>query len=355
MNTRTIRVVVVDDSMLVRQWLRDLLAEAEDIDVIGEAASGRQAVEVVAALRPDLVTMDLEMPGMGGLEAIETIMCSKAVPILVVTSVSDARVAMEAMQRGALDVIEKPDTSPESVEQLIAKVRLLSGVTVVTRMRPGHATHWATRPVMTPEVGTLQTFPRLFAIASSMGGPQALARILPELPAGFSCPVVIAQHISDGFAPGLVEWLSSLCVLPVRLAVDGESLQAGTIYISPSESHFTISPARRVALMSRTIGDIYRPSCDLLLQSVADCFGPRAVGIILTGMGNDGAEGIVRILDKGGLTLAQDEATSLIFGMNQMAIRTGSVQRVLPVEAIASEMIRLAHAPVSNRAGVEKP
>ncbi|MBF0213816.1 MAG: chemotaxis-specific protein-glutamate methyltransferase CheB [Magnetococcales bacterium] len=346
-----IRVMIVDDSLLVRQMLRFMLEEAEGIEVIAEASNGRQAVELVRTIKPDLVTMDLEMPVMGGLAAIEAIMCAKAVPILVVSSLSNARVAMEAMELGALDVVAKPDASPEAAAQLIAKVRLLSGVTVVTRMRSLRTTtHPDTlpSPLTLPDSPELPGFPRVFAIASSMGGPQALTRILPALPAHFPCPVVIAQHISDGFAHGIVEWLGSLCALPVRLATDGAPLQPGVILISPSEVHFTVSSQRRVALVPRVPGDIYRPSCDRLLQSVAEVFGARAIGIILPGMGSDGAAGMVRIHDKGGVTLAQDEASSLMFGMNQVAIRTGKIQRVLPVESIAAEMIRLANAPVSG-------
>ncbi|MBF0273559.1 MAG: chemotaxis-specific protein-glutamate methyltransferase CheB [Magnetococcales bacterium] len=341
----TIRVVIVDDSLLTRQMLRMLFETAEGITVVGEASNGKQAVEVVRALKPDLVTMDLEMPVMGGLEAIEEIMCAKAVPILVLSSVADARVALEAMELGALEVMEKPDISPESTAQLIARVQLLSGVTVVTRMRPRKVARLAASPpvsMLSHDIWSLQGYPYVFALASSMGGPQALARILPELPADFTCPVVIAQHISDGFARGIVEWLASLCALPVRLASDGEPLQPGVIHVSPSESHFTVSMSRRVALVERRATDIYRPSCDHLLRSVAEVFGKRAIGIILTGMGSDGAQGMVRIHEKGGVTLAQDEASSLMFGMNQVAIGTGAIQRVLPVEKIAAEMIRLS-------------
>ncbi|MBF0191209.1 MAG: chemotaxis-specific protein-glutamate methyltransferase CheB [Magnetococcales bacterium] len=339
----TIRVVIVDDSLLTRQMLREVLESVPGITVTGEAGNGKQAVEVVRELKPDLVTMDLEMPVMGGLEAIEEIMCAKAVPILVLSSVADARVALEAMELGALEVMEKPDLSPESAAQLIAKVQLLSGVAVVTRMRPRKTTRLTTPPVaISPEPWPVQGYPYVFALASSMGGPQALARILPALPKDFSCPVVIAQHISDGFARGIVEWLASLCALPVRLAAEGEPLQPGVIHVSPSEFHFTVSASRRVALMERRATDIYRPSCDHLLRSVAEVFGPRAIGIILTGMGSDGAQGMVRIHEKGGVTLAQDEASSLMFGMNQVAIHTGAIQRILPVETIAAEMIRLA-------------
>ncbi|MBF0339410.1 MAG: chemotaxis-specific protein-glutamate methyltransferase CheB [Magnetococcales bacterium] len=339
-----IRVLIVDDSFFIRQLLRLLLEDAGGIEVVGEAANGRQAVDMARSLRPDLITMDLEMPVMGGIEAIEQIMCVKAIPILVVSSVADARVALEAMQMGALEVVEKPVAIPESASWFVDKVRLLAGVPVVTRMRQTRTSKPAWPPPATHDLWSGFGSPRVFAIASSTGGPQALARILPALPLGFSCPVVIAQHISDGFARGIVEWLGNICALPVRLAADGEPLQAGVVYVSPSESHLIVTSARRMALAPRASGDIYRPSCDQLLRSVGEVFGPRAIGIILTGMGSDGASGIVRIHEKGGLTMAQDEGSSLIFGMNQVAIQTGTVHRILPVDLISLEMIRLANA-----------
>ncbi|WP_042422114.1 chemotaxis-specific protein-glutamate methyltransferase CheB [Comamonas granuli] len=342
----SIRVVIADDSSLARGLLRAILEGEDGIEVVGEAANGRQAVELVRALRPSLVTMDLEMPVMGGLEAIEDIMCTRAVPILVVSSVADAHRALDAVARGALEVVAKPDTSPEAAAHLVSKVRLLAGVSVITRLRPRTATPGAAmRPAPAPcapadtpaAAGT--AFPRVFAIASSTGGPQALAEILPALPQGFACPVLVAQHISDGFAQGMADWLGSLCKLPVRLARDGEPLAGGTIHIAPSEHHLAVGAAQRLVLRARAPGDLYRPSCDVLLASVAAAFGARATGIILTGMGHDGAAGLAAIRAAGGSTLAQDEASSVIFGMNRVAIERGAVQRVLPLSAMAAAML----------------
>ena len=353
---KRIRVLIADDSRLARELLRDFLECEEDIEVVGEAADGRQAVELARELKPDLVTMDLEMPVMSGLDAIEEIMCGKAVPILVVSSVADARNALAAVGRGALEVMAKPDYTPEQAAELVAKVRLLAGVSVITRLRPRKAPPpqgMPVAPVAAPSPSPRGAdHARVFAIASSTGGPQALARILSALPADFPCPVVIAQHISDGFAAGMAEWLSGLCKLPVRLAADGEALRPGVILVSPSERHLSITPTRRVALVERGPRDIYHPNCDVLLNSVADAYGRQAVGIILTGMGSDGAKGMASIRGKGGMTLAQDEATSVIFGMNRVAIESGAVRRVLPVEAIVGAMTELAvPLPMSIQAG----
>ncbi len=350
---KTIRVIIADDNSMTRALLRSLLESQEGIEVVGEAGNGRQAVALVRELQPNLVTMDLDMPVMSGLEAIEEIMHHKAVPILVVSTLTNAQLAIEAMERGALEVIGKPNQTDEMAAHFIAKVRMIAGVSVITRIRPGRKTPEVlpNQPASTPITMETLSYPHVFAIASSTGGPQALARILPELRTNFLCPVIIAQHISNGFAHGVVDWLGKLCKLPVRLAAEGDFLQAGIIYISPSEYHCTITPKRRIALIEPEHIDIYHPSCDKLLNSVANIFTHRAVGIILTGMGNDGVLGMTQIRNKGGITLAQNETTSMIYGMNRVAIQAGAVQQILPVDAIAAEMTRLSHTHISQ----EKP
>lgn len=356
-----IRVVIVDDSSLARGLLRTFLEDEAGIEVVGEAMNGRQAVELARELKPDLMTMDLEMPVMGGIEAIEEIMYTKAVPILVVSSHADAEKALEAVNRGALEVIGKPDYSPSQAAEFVAKVRLLAGVTVITRMRPkaprlpdtaASAPQPAApvEPRLEPVVDALaQPYQMVFAIASSTGGPQALVDILTRLPGDFPAPVLISQHISEGFAAGMAEWLDKLCPLPVRLGREGEAIQAGTIYVSPSERHMAVTAARYLTLQERGEHDLYHPSCDVLLRSVGQVFGRRAVGIILTGMGHDGVEGLKAILASGGRTLAQDEASSVVFGMNRVATEQGAAQRILPVDRIAAEMVALAGGNAGER------
>lgn len=356
-----VRVLIADDSQLARAMLRDFLEAEPDMEVVGEACNGREAVELARALKPDVVTMDLEMPVMGGLEAIEAIMCAKAVPILVVSARADAHHALAALEHGALEVLGKPGSSREAATDFVAKVRLLAGVTVITRLRktqklgamakaPAAASATANHCAAPPS--GLGSYPRVFAIASSTGGPQALVRILTGLPSGFSCPVLIAQHISDGFAGGMVEWLGGLCRLPVRLAAEGDLLQAGVIHISPSERHLSVTASGHIALLARGPRDVFRPSCDVLLDSVANAFGRRAIGIILTGMSSDGVLGLARIRAMGGVTLAQDEATSVVYGMNRVAIESGAVQQILPLQAIADAMVQLAVAlPASVKMG----
>ena len=364
-----IRVVIADDSRLARDLLRAIFEAEPGMEVVGEASNGREAVALVQQLRPHLVTMDLEMPLMDGVAAVEEIMCTRAVPILVVSSVADAPRALDAVAHGALEIVPKPDTTPEAAAHLLARARLLAGVSVITRLRvrssavpsplaeaaPGVLTAAPTpAPVLTHALvpgcvgGALLPGTRVFAVAASTGGPQALAQILPALPPDFACPVLVAQHISDGFAQGMAQWLASLCPLPVRLACDGEALRPGHIYIAPSEHHLAVTAQHQLQWRPRLPQDLYRPSCDVLLSSVAAVFRAQAVGIVLSGMGHDGACGLAAIRAAGGCTLAQDEASSLIFGMNRVAIERAAVQQVLPVGEMAAAMRQWAAAPLDT-------
>ncbi len=353
-STTAIRVLIADDSSFARSLLRAILEAHTGIVVAGEASNGQQALELAESLRPDVITMDLEMPRMGGLEAIEAIMCSRAVPILVVSSAADAQQALEAIALGAIEVVPKPDTSLEAAAHLASRVRLLAGVSVITRPRRRDALPTApalaalsaaTEPVVLPAaVGQPATgangvgFAGVLAIASSTGGPQALAQILPQLPASFAWPVVVAQHISDGFAQGMVDWLASISTLPVHLMQDGQLLQPGHIYIAPSEYNAQLTPQGLIRLLPSHPTDLYHPSCDMLLQSVAAIFSPHCIGLILSGMGHDGPAGIAAIRARGGFTLAQDEASSVVYGMNRCAVEQGAVRQVLPLAEIAPRL-----------------
>ena len=343
-----IRVLIVDDSSMARSLLRSYYEHDGEFDIVGEARHGREATEMVRLLRPDLVTMDLEMPVMGGLDAIEEIMGHRPVPILVVSSVADAGNAYAAVARGAVDVTGKPSPVADDVAEFIAKSKQVAGVPVITHIRSLRVTRPA-EPAP-PALAATRCGEQVFAIAASTGGPQALARILGALPAEFSCPVLIAQHISDGFAAGMAEWLSSVARRPVRLARGGEALTPGSVLISPSESHMTVSPAG-IVLRPRLPDDLYRPSCDALLSSVAASFGRRAVGIVLTGMGSDGVRGLEQIRQAGGQAIVQDEGSSVVFGMNRVAIESGLAHRILPLDAIAGAMLEMTRPTTRTEGG----
>jgi two-component system chemotaxis response regulator CheB len=335
------RVLIVDDSVATRALLRGFLEADAGIVVVGEAHNGRDAIALAARLKPDLVTIALDMPVLGGMEAIAEIMSATPVPILVVASEAHARHACEAVAHGALDMLITPRR--DSAALFVAKVKLLAKVPVIRHIRsqagvardvPAGAAQPAARP------RRAQPRPAVCAIVASTGGPQALATILGMLPRAFPCPILVAQHIADGFAPGMVEWLGTICALPVRLACDGERVKPGTVYLSPSEANLAVCVGGWLQLVARHPGQIYHPTGDVLLASVAGVYGSAGIGVILTGMGSDGALGLDQLRQAGGTTMAQDEASSVIFGMNRVAIETGAATHVLALADIARALCR---------------
>ncbi len=337
---KKVRVLIADDSDLVRRLIRAIIEIDPEMEVAGEASNGLEAVKQARILHPDVVTMDIEMPVMDGLQAIEKIMAEKAVPILVVTSRGDAKTAYAAISKGALDIVLKPELNFGASQEFVAKLKLISRVNVISHITGRAGQRHSAGPEIPGLSGNFSD--QVVAIASSTGGPDALSVILSQLPEQFPLPIVIAQHISDGFVNGLVGWLRTLSRIEIREASDGEYLRPGTAYVCPPENHMRINSSKRIVFVERHARDIYRPSCDMLLSSAAVSFGKRAIGVILTGMGNDGVAGIAEIREAGGWTIAQDEKTSVIFGMPKLAIEHGSIDTVLPLEAISNEIVRAA-------------
>jgi two-component system chemotaxis response regulator CheB len=266
-------------------------------------------------------------------------MCENAVPILVVTTRGDAKTAYAAIAKGALDLVVKPDVSIEAARDFTDRLRLLSKVKVLTHLSGRGLGRQATDALPAPSAVPAGV---VVAVAASTGGPDALSIILSRLPARFPVPIVIAQHISDGFVSGMVGWLKTLSRIEIKVAADGEALLPGFAYVCPSENHMRITGARRIAFVERHPKDIFRPSCDTLLASVGEICGAKAVGVILTGMGNDGVAGMKKIREAGGVTLAQDEKTSIVFGMPNLAIESGCIDRIRPLEDLAAEIVRAA-------------
>jgi len=325
------------------------------IEVVGEAGNGVEAIRKALELRPDLITIDIEMPAMNGLAVIEQIMTTQPVPILVLTARGDADTAFSALAKGALEVMEKPGPHTPSA-LLTKKVRLLAGVKVITHIRRDR------RPHETTIRGTAAPAARgpvsgVVAIASSTGGPRALSVILSGLPADLPAPVLVAQHMAEGFTEGMVGWLNMSSRLAVHLGSPGTLIEPGRVYISPSDRNMAVGAQGEILLLERRSGEIYRPSCDVLLESVAAVYGPVCVGVILTGMGSDGVSGMARIRAAGGFTVAQDEKSSVVFGMPKAAIDRGCIDIVLPLDKIAAELVkRLWHVfpprkPVLSRDG----
>jgi two-component system chemotaxis response regulator CheB len=338
-----IRVLLVDDSALVRDMIRYILESDPGIVVAGEASNGEEAIDKVASLKPDIVTMDIEMPVMGGLEAIERIVAENPVPILVVTSLIGVRTAFAAVSKGALDVIEKPDISHENVRTFIQKIRYLAKVDVSAHLRAirGQSGADGERSVLIQK-----DFMKggIVAIAASTGGPHVIRNILSQLPARFPIPIVITQHIAEGFTQGMVDWLNGGTPLTVRVAINGDLLVAGHVYVNPAEQSMRITEQGMIILGDRDVRQLYNPSCNTLLSSVATAYRKEAIGLIMTGMGDDGVEGMQAIKKAGGVTLAQDANSSVVYGMNRVAVERGYIDRIVPLADIPDELMLLAGA-----------
>lgn len=348
MAQRAIRVVICDDSLVAREMLAQILTSDPEIEVVGQANDGRDAVSMVERLRPDLVTMDIHMPEMDGVAAVEQIMAYTPVPILVVSSSvrgPGIGYAFEALKAGALEVIKKPEPRDwEDLERIgrdiIRRVKVLARVRVIThiaglRTAEGRASH---PRVELASAGAVSF--ALVAIGSSTGGPSALMTVLGALRQDFPLPIVVAQHIAEGFIPGLVEWLATGCRIGVRAAEDGLAPAAGCAYLAPTGRNLVFDGSV-MRFMEATAGQLYIPSADTLFGSVADSLRRRAIGVILTGMGNDGARGLKAMHDAGAITLAQDEKTSVVFGMPRAAAELGAASAVRPLGEIGCEVQRL--------------
>lgn len=335
---RKIRVLVADDSIFSREMIKAILSEDSEISVIGEAMNGSEAVAKTAALKPDLVTMDINMPVMDGIQAIRQIMASYPVPIMVITSSSDADLAYKAISKGALEVFPKPDVHIGNLKEITNKIKVLSKVRVISHIIPLQSPDCTGRNKCEKRY---ENSNRIVAIASSTGGPRALSVLLSEMPGDFPAPIVIAQHIADDFVAGMANWLGSISKLRVKLAESGETPVRGTVYLCPSEKHTKINSGKRFSFQAKVPEDIYFPSCNLLLSSVAETYGANCIGIILTGMGDDGVSGIGKIRNAGGITIAQDEKTSVVFGMPRVAIESGCIDKVLPIHDMCRSILSI--------------
>lgn len=334
-----VRVLVVDDSLICRELLTELLQRSEDIRVVGVARNGKEAIQLNKELDPDLITMDVQMPGMDGFTAVEEIMATKPVPILVVTSSpvhQGVDRTFKALAVGALDLLAKPDLEGDLAETLREKVKLLAGVRVVHRFR--RRPQPSREPAAPRSTGTHRT---LIAIAASTGGPRVLLEILAGLPRHHACSFLITQHIPDGFCKGFAEWLDGELAMDVRQAADGDRVRPGRVLVAPSGHHLGLQSRQLVKLSDDPPDDNHRPSASFMFRSVAETCGNEAVGIILTGMGRDGARGLTKLHQEGGLCIAQNEASSLVFGMPREAIELNAVDQVLDINQIKQLLLRL--------------
>jgi two-component system chemotaxis response regulator CheB len=351
-----IRVLVADDSATSRALLVGLFAEEPDFRVVGEAKNGQEAVEMAERLAPDLITMDVQMPVMDGLEATKQIMVRSPRPIIIVSSTAreqEVKLSLEATRAGALMVLPKPE-GPASAgfaadrRQIVSMARAMSQVKVVRR-HGAVGTPASSRTIASPPPSTIrprqQGVIRLVAIAASTGGPAAIQTILSDLPRSFPVPILVVQHIARGFTLGLAHWLAGESALDVRVGELNELAQPGAVYIAPDNRHIGCrvngAGALRIVLDDSAAEGAFRPSASYLFRSVAESLGANAVSVILTGMGDDGIAGLRFAKAAGGRVIAQDEASSVIYGMPREAARADVVDWVLPLNAIARRLMEL--------------
>jgi two-component system, chemotaxis family, protein-glutamate methylesterase/glutaminase len=379
--SQPIRVIVVDDSALMRRVITGLIEQDPSIRVVATARNGREAIDLVQELRPDIVTMDVRMPVMDGLATTEHLMAYCPTPILVLTASlasHEVDITFKMLGAGALEVIEKPSGSDaQALDRtggaLIRRIKVLARVKVVTHLRgrrkpaetviptalliahgqgdkeirrqgdKGSAKSPSLPVSQSPSLLVSQSpgldVP-LIVIGASTGGPRIVNELLSGLPGDLRAAVLVVQHIAQGFSAGMAEWLANASRLPIKLATEGQAIRAGEVLIAPDTCDLLITRERTIHL-SDTPLLIQRPSIDISMQAAAEVFGARAIGVLLTGMGRDGAYGMLTIKRSNGYTIAQDEATSTIFGMPRAAIQLGAAQEVLPAIRIAPRLAEL--------------
>jgi two-component system chemotaxis response regulator CheB len=334
--------LIADDSFLMRQLLSDLMAGLPEIQVVGLARDGEEAVALVRSLGPDVVTLDLEMPKMDGLRALAEIQRKRPTPVIVVSAYTQkgAKATLEALEMGAFDFVAKPSGTVSLDigrvrEELIGKI-LAAHRSQAVRPKIHEPPEWKAHGVRLSSSGE-----RVVAIGASTGGTRALSEIIPRLPGTFPAPVVVVQHMPAGFTASLAERLNANSTLRVKEAGEGDLLRPGEVSIAPGDRHLVVTPERRVRLTQDPPLWGVRPSVDRMMTSVSEAFGSGTLGVLLTGMGHDGAQGMRAIKQRGGMTLVQNQETCTVFGMPQAAIRLQCVDAVLPLADIPKAIVSL--------------
>ncbi len=347
---RAARVLVVEDSPVARQLILHILAAEAGIEVAGTAANGVEALQAVERLRPDVVTMDIVMPQMDGLETTRRLMERSPLPIIIVSGTVNRRevsTTFEALKAGAVAAIPRPagPGHPDfaaAARELVRTLRAMAEVRVVRR--------WPAEkgPAPTPR---LAAAPQVAAVGASTGGPEAIRRILELLPGDFYLPVLVVQHMASGFLAGLADWLNRSSPLPVALAREGEEIRGRRVYLAPDDRHLGLSADFAVVLSEAAPEKGVRPAVGYLFRSVRKVCGGRAVAVLLTGMGSDGAAEMKALREAGAVTIAQNRETSVIFGMPGEAVRTGAALHQLSPPQIAEMLVKIAASARSDGGG----
>jgi two-component system chemotaxis response regulator CheB len=352
---RAIRVVVVDDSPTARGLLVSLLNSTDGMQVIGTGASGEEALQLAKRLKPDVMTLDVNMKGMDGFAATRLIMRESPLPIILVTSSmmpNETNLTFQALNAGALTVVRKPGLAdPDTCDRLVQTVQVMAGVPVIHHWGRHNATAslaaaQAVRARRSNEAQPKVDQLKMIGVAASTGGPAALAAVFRPLPASFPWPILVVQHISLGFGMGLVQWIDTQTALQTRMAEHGEVPRAGTILFAPDDYHMQVNARGEVELVKGQPFKGLRPSANPLFQSMASVYNANALGIMLTGMGDDGAEGMSALYLAGGFTIAQDEESSVIYGMPRAVIERQVVSQTLPLDEIGPTLASYAAAKI---------
>lgn len=337
MNTEKIRVLIVDDSALRVEMLKAALCADPCIEIAGTADNGQEGVKKALAIKPDVITMDVNMPVMDGFEAIETIMKERPTAIIAVSS-ADVNTVVKALSIGAMDYVTVSQDIQNIAEDLIDKIKIAKRVKPLRRMN-------VTRRSIA-HVPVRKDVHRVIAVGVSTGGPAALQRLFSALPKDLPASILVVQHITRGFIRGLVEYLKLKTGLDIEVAQNGEALRKAAVYFAPDDYLLRIGGHLRVELSENTIKSTpFVPSIDVMMTSIADTCQDTAIGVIMTGMANDGVNGIQAIKKAGGITIAQDQETSAIYGMNRLAVETGCIDYVLPLDEIAGKIIDVCCQP----------
>jgi two-component system, chemotaxis family, protein-glutamate methylesterase/glutaminase len=343
-----IKVLIVDDSAVARELIKHILSSDPAIEIIGTAANGLEAIDFIQREKPDVVTMDVIMPKMDGYEATRHIMQTNPVPIVIVSASElpeEVDKTWRALEVGAVAQLMKPTffdagDPGDTTHKLIQTVKLMSEVRVVRRWRRAEpAAQPAARSAVASPAGALPQDIKVVAIGASTGGPPVLQKIFSVLPADFPVPILLVQHISPGFAAGFVEWLNRSSALHVKLAEHNEPALAGRVYVAPDGMQMGIASSGKISVTKDEMENNLRPSVSFLFRSVANAWGRQGLGILLTGMGRDGAEELKLMRDKGAVTIAQDQESCIVFGMPGEAVKLGAAKFTLPPEKI-TEMLK---------------
>jgi two-component system chemotaxis response regulator CheB len=351
-----IRVMIVEDSHVVREFLQALIDEDPRLEVVAAVESAEQALRVLHRVSPDVISMDIRLPGMNGFEATRRIMADKPTPIVVVSAsveAEDLKISMNALRAGALSVLEKPvGKTHRDYQSLADRLRtqlvLMSQVKVVRqriRTRLGSLSNQHAEDIDTPFASDHALGPfRMLGVVASTGGPNALQQLIRDLGVGFPLPIVMVQHMTSSFLDGFVSWLNNLSPLAVVIAKDGELAKPGRVYVAPADRHLCVHGMCLALRDSHPVSG-QRPSGTVLFQSLASSFGGRALGVLLTGMGDDGAMGLNDLRHAGGYTIAEDESTAVVYGMPAVASRIGATCESLPLPLIGQRIKQLVRTP----------